>query len=596
MVRTPRTSWLVVAAFLVAASHAFADAADTPVNFAITTNTTPGQSLFVLGNIPQLGGGQVNQSIKLAITNSCTGSTCPWSLTIGIPPGTPYTYQYLVRDDCALCYSNPANVVASFPMQGGATPAGPPAPFTGKTIFYYSTWSSVSLLYSNTATASWQFQPMAAVGPGRTAGEKLWRVDNINRTGESNLIFIVRNVTGTQTNWDNLDGQANTNYETSLDALVLQDGEVYNYWPPSFVSTNIVVDTFQITPNTGLSNRTIRVLLPRGYYQNPSKRYPVLYMHDGQNLFQGMVGLSGYSWNADITAATLMQLGKMRETIIVGVDCSAYFGVRLQEYTPPQCTPPTNAPSLGGQYTDFLINQLKPYIDNTYSITAGRTLTDPDDTGVLGSSMGGLISAYLGWTYPDTYHKVGCMSSSFWVCDPITTGTSQPIRIYLDSGDQDLHQGGTNYTGTSDSLLNTVQERDNLINDGFDLDMNLYHTIGYGQWHSEQWWAARLPGCYTFLFPTSDEPDTVLDRAWPPRIVGLQPVGGSNVVTWTAYQQRTYSLQGSTNQTYSGTMNWTNLYTTPVPEPLPWDYPSAGASNNFQFLRVLEYGVPNWPN
>jgi hypothetical protein len=298
-----------------------------------------------------------------------------------------------------------------------------------------------------------------------------------------------------------------------------------------------------------------------------------------------MAGLSSYSWGADTSAATLVRFGKMRETIIVGVDSSAD---RNCEYSPPEpaCTNACTTPH-GSQYTSLLIDMVKPMIDAQY-----RTLPDADDTGILGSSLGGLISAYMGWARSDIYHKVGGMSSSFWDCFPISTGTSFPIRVYLDSGNMDAQ--GT--VGSSDSLLNTVGERDNLINDGYVFNINLDHTIGYGHWHSEQWWRIRLPRCLTFLFPTSDEPDTVLDAASPPRITNFQLLGPSNVVTWTTFKARTYSLQGSTNQEFSNSMNWSNVFTTPLPESLPWNYINAGATNAFQFFRVLEYPVPNWPN
>src|SRR6185503_2559101 len=109
-----------------------------------------------------------------------------------------------------------------------------------------------------------------------------------------------------------------------------------------------------------------------------AKRYPVLYMHDGQNLFLNMGGFG--SWHADTNANNLIRYGKMRETIIVGVDNT---DDRLREYTPPTCNPPEGGDSLGANYAALLIQELKPMIDATY-----RTRPDADNTGVLGSSMG----------------------------------------------------------------------------------------------------------------------------------------------------------------------------------------------------------------
>ncbi|MEI6084650.1 MAG: alpha/beta hydrolase-fold protein [Verrucomicrobiota bacterium] len=548
----------------------WAGPADVPVLFSNTTNTVPGQSLFVLGNIPQLGEWDPVRAVKLVPSN-CNLATCQWAAVIGIPAGTSYEYKFVKRDDCALCYSNAANILyESGANRTGSVPAGPPAPWPGKTIFYYSGWSSVSILYSNTATSNFVAQAMVPVSNG------LWRADGLNQAGELNLVFLFTDNLG---HYDNPDLIPNNNYATPLDACVVRNGQVYNYWPPAFVSTNRV-ETFSITPNNGLPGRTIRVYLPRGYNENTMKRYPVLYMHDGQNLFLNM-GQFG-SWHADTNANNLIRFGRMRETIIVGVDNS---NERLREYTPPGCTPPFGGTSLGAQYTDFLINQLKPLIDATY-----RTLTNADNTGVAGSSMGGLISAHLGWEQSLTFHKIGAFSSSFQVCQPITVATKRPIRIYLDSGNKDTSM--STLEADTDGLLDTFSERDKLIVDGYVFNNDLDHTIGYGHWHNEQWWDVRSPRCFTFLFPTSDEPNTVLPA---PRITNFQLAGPSNLVTWTSYRLRSYAVEGATNPSFISGMTWSNLATLPA-ETRPWNYPTLGVTNAFYFLRVRENAVPDWPN
>jgi enterochelin esterase-like enzyme len=583
MAKLPRVLVCMLGLWVWGAS-AFAGPADVSVSFQITTNTAFGDSIFVLGNIPQLSNSNQIYAIKL-VPSSCVGSVCTWSVTIGIPQGTSYQYKFMKRSDCATCYSNPANgTYEPGPNRTGSIAAGPPAPWNGKTIFYYSSWSNVSLLYSN-LIYGFTNQPMIAVGPGRGGSEKVWRADGINHAGDTNLQFAFYTVVAGTNVYDNA-GRPGLDYQTPLDACVVQDGQVYNYWPPPSVSTNRIV-TVSVAPTNGLAARTIRVYLPRGFSENPTKSYPVLYMHDGQNLFLGM-GPFG-CWNSDTNANNLIRFGKMRETIIIGVDNSSD---RFCEYAPPGCTYSQCSTPRGDKYVSFLADQLKPYIDNTYSITAGRTLTDADNTGALGSSLGGLISAYMGWQRSATYHKIGCMSSSFDICSPITTGTNFPIRVYLDSGTYDA-QG---QVGSSDDLLNTVGERDNLINDGHAFNIDLDHTIGYGHWHNEQWWDRRSPRCFTFLFPTSDEPNTILDAAAPPRITNLQLMDQSNVVTWTSFRLRTYAVQGVTNEEYSSSMTWSDLFTTATPEPLLWNYPSVGVSNTFHFLRVREWTVPNWPN
>jgi hypothetical protein len=282
----------------------------------------------------------------------------------------------------------------------------------------------------------------------------------------------------------------------------------------------------------------------------------------------------------------------MRETIIVGVssDPEPTSQRRLCEYSPPllACTNDCALP-LGAQYASLLLDMVKPMVDSSY-----RTLTNADDTGVMGSSMGGLISTWLGWTYTNTFHRFGAMSPPYCNCNPILAGDpARPkLRIYLDSGDTN---GPGNRCLMNDDLLSTMAARDMLLNKGYVLNINLDHTIGLNQSHSELNWSRRLPRPLTFLFPTSDEPNTVLDSAAPPRITNLRIIGDSNVVTWTTYKARTYSLEGSQEPSFSSSMNWSNLFTTPIPEPLPWNYFSAPASNTFHFFRVEELAVPNWP-
>jgi predicted alpha/beta superfamily hydrolase len=592
----PRAAWVVCAGLLPVATRAFPDAAYVQVTFQITTNTTAGHSVFVVGSIPQLYNWEVTRAVKLVPSN-CIGSNCNWSVRIGIPPGVSYQYKFITRADCAACYSNPTNVSwEPGANRTGSTPPGQPSPYTGKTVFYYSAWSSVSLLYSN-PVVGFTNKAMSAVGPGRTnlfPGEKVWRADGINTAGDPNLhcgFYTV--VTGTNV-YDG-GGVSGVDYQTPLDAFVVQDGQVYNYWPPPFVSTNRV-DRFTIVPTNGLVSRTVYVYVPRGYNENTTKRYPVLYMQDGQNLFLGMTNwITGYGWGADTTASNLIRFGQMRETIIVGVssDPERTSQRRLCEYSPPQpgCTNFCSSP-LGSQYTSLLLNMIKPRIDASY-----RTLTNADDTGVMGASMGGLISIYLAWAYTNTFHKFGAMSAPDCDsdCSPIRAeDAARPkLRIYLDSGDTN---GPGNTCLVNDSLLSTMGKRDMLLNKGYVLNVNLDHTIGLHQPHSELWWAARLPRPFTFLFPTSDEPDTVLDSAAPFRITNLQLMGTSNVVTWSAYKAREYSLEGSLHQSFSSSMNWSNLFTTPTPESLPWNYISAPATNTFNFFRVRELAVPNWPN
>ena len=547
-----------------------------PVVFTNTTGTVFGQSVFVLGNLAELGKWSPTNAIKMVPSN-CSGSNCLWSVTVGIPEGVAYEYKFVKRNDCTNCLGDGANII----YEPGAnrtntTLAGPPAPFAGKCVFYYSGWTNVSLIYSNWFT-SWTNKAMTAVGPGRSAGEKLWRADGINTPGQTNLIFTFSDNNG---HFDNPDGVNGRNYETPLDAFFVQDGQVFNYWPPATVSAPSVV-TLSNFSFTNLPARTVRVYLPRGYTENTNKHYPVLYMQDGQNLFLGMAGLSGFSWNTDTNATYLIRYGRVRELIIVGVDSSSDGATRISEYKPPECG------GTGDKYAALLINELKPYIDAQY-----HTLPDADNTGAWGSSMGGLISTYLGWQFPDVFRKIGAMSTAYWQCAAtaanLATAPKRPLRIYLDSGDIDQQ----NFS--SDGVELTLSARDNLLVNGYVIGVDVDHVIGYGQNHSEQWWCVRSPRCFLFLFPTSDEPNTLFDVAAPLRITGAQWTNETFTLTWPSFRARTYTVFGSTNLEPAAA-TWNPLLTTPA-EARPWNYLTAPPPNGCRYFRVLEQAVPNWPN
>ncbi len=171
-----------------------------------------------------------------------------------------------------------------------------------------------------------------------------------------------------------------------------------------------VIDTAFFIPQLNRTRR-IWVYLPEGY--NKSKtRYPVMYMHDGQNLFDEYT--SGFGeWGVDECLDSLIAKGKP-PCIVIGIDNGG--GVRMNEYSPYDFTYERNSNhslsvvAEGRQYTEFLVKTLKPFIDKKY-----RTLPSKDNTIIAGSSMGGLISFYAMLAYPDVFGKGGIFSPSFWI-------------------------------------------------------------------------------------------------------------------------------------------------------------------------------------
>ena len=229
------------------------------------------------------------------------------------------------------------------------------------------------------------------------------------------------------------------------------------------------------------NERTIVVWLPDGYDQKVHQRYPVLYMHDGQNIFDPQTSYLGVDWQIDETADSLIKQGKIKEIIIVGMYNTPD---RIEEYADTE---------KGQAYMEFIINDLKPFIDREY-----RTLPDRKNTAVMGSSMGGLISFYLVWRYPEIFGQAACLSSSFvWNNGAILkevknfAGTKKNIRIYFDNGGVGLEGKYTPYYHRMKNLL---------VARGFQVGKDLEYFFDEHADHSERAWAKRAWRALIFLF------------------------------------------------------------------------------------------------
>ena len=230
--------------------------------------------------------------------------------------------------------------------------------------------------------------------------------------------------------------------------------------------------------------RRITVWLPPSYDSALARRYPVLYMHDGQNIIDPRTAFGGHEWHADEVADSLIRHGKMEEIIIVGISNSPD---RTLEYSDT-----TN----GRAYASFVVDQLKPMIDSTY-----RTKSDRANTAVMGSSMGGLISFLFVWWHPEVFSKAACLSSAFrWDHDKILhqvdTARELPrdIKIYLDCGTAGLE--GELRPGFE--RMHQLLEAKGLIE-----GKTLTGFLDEGAEHTERAWANRLWRPLEFLFPAS---------------------------------------------------------------------------------------------
>jgi len=226
--------------------------------------------------------------------------------------------------------------------------------------------------------------------------------------------------------------------------------------------------------------RRIWVYLPPDYATG-NRSYPVLYMHDGQNLFDRALSFAG-EWKVDEALDQLSPEGK--DCIVVGIDNGG--GDRIEEYTPYRH--PSYGGGRGELYVSFLVNTLKPFIDSHF-----RTLAQPEHTGIAGSSLGGLISFYAGIKHPEVFGKVGVFSPSFWFSDSLKTDVenytaSAGQKFYIVAGqneDEDMVPDIDTYIGLLQSQgIQSEQIR------------RLIHQDGQ---HSEWYWAREFPEAYRWL-------------------------------------------------------------------------------------------------
>jgi predicted alpha/beta superfamily hydrolase len=270
--------------------------------------------------------------------------------------------------------------------------------------------------------------------------------------------------------------------------------------------------------------RFVRVYLPPSY-EHGTDRFPVLYLHDGQNVFTTVgdhVAFGWGNWHLDKTANELAASRRARELIMVAVDCSSeryqeYRGAAYASLRSKRSSPVDN--SRFDAYARFLIAELKLKIDREY-----RTLPGPRHTGTLGSSMGGICSLALAWQYPAVFGLAASLSGAFQVerrhflvhVLRAWKGKKKPIRIYLDSGVMD-------YSGSDDGLKDTLAVAQALRRIGWKDGTDLQHYVEEGclsngelarlglareKWkeagtsqHNELYWRVRAWRALTFLFP-----------------------------------------------------------------------------------------------
>ncbi len=263
-------------------------------------------------------------------------------------------------------------------------------------------------------------------------------------------------------------------------------------------------------------DRDICIWLPPCYGAEPERRFPVLYLHDGQNLFDPRTSyVPGRTWCAHATADRLTREQLIEPLILVGIANAGQR--RMDEYTPSRDW--RHGGGKGPLYARLLVDELKPLIDSAF-----RTLTGPENTGLAGSSLGGLISLAIGLDYPQVFGRLGVLSPSVWwnrrdiltrispegskrprVLPPFRRFIASPRpvsvfpeerprpRIWLDMGVNE----GLRHLRDCDLL------HQRLLNRGWQDDVDLRYLRVPGAVHDEEAWARRFDRVLQWLFPPS---------------------------------------------------------------------------------------------
>ena len=254
-------------------------------------------------------------------------------------------------------------------------------------------------------------------------------------------------------------------------------------------------------PSTHVAARNVDVWLPPGYGKDLTKRYPVLYMHDGQNLFDPATSYGKVDWAVDEAMTRLADRGEVRAAIVVGIWNTPK---RREEYMPQRAVQGKvhfNVPGaddldpqdiISDRYLAFLVKELKPFVDATF-----RTLPGRADTFVMGSSMGGLVSQYSMSRYPEVFGGAGCVSTHW----PAGNGIAlDDFAAHLP--DPATHKYWFDYgTATLDALYEPYQQRaDEILRKaGYVEGQNWITRRFEGAEHSEKAWRQRVDQPLVFL-------------------------------------------------------------------------------------------------
>jgi predicted alpha/beta superfamily hydrolase len=237
------------------------------------------------------------------------------------------------------------------------------------------------------------------------------------------------------------------------------------------------------------NSRDVLVYLPPGYEIDPDRRFPALYLHDGQNVFDTSTSFAGTEWAVDETAERLVHEGRVIPPIIVAINHAG--AERADEFAPTRDAH-RHAGGHASRYARFVVEELKPYVDRTF-----RTYPDAHHTAIGGSSLGGLVTLHIGLEHPDVFGALAVLSPSIWwdrraILERVEALPGHlPWRIWLDVGTAEGR----------DTVRNARALRGLLIQKGWTAGIDLHYMEAKDAPHSESAWSERVGAVLEFLFP-----------------------------------------------------------------------------------------------
>lgn len=349
---------------------------------------------------------------------------------------------------------------------------------------------------------------ITSVPPSTPSGDNLFIAGNFNNWNPGNPSYVLTNngdgtyaitfsppagsleYKFTRGSWDTVEGNASGgyipnrifNYTGGIQTVnVMIEGWEGGGGNHTAAENVMILDEDFYMPQLNRTRRIWLYLPPD--YDSTAKRYPVIYMHDGQNLFDEYYSFAG-EWEIDESMNDLFDNGDYG-AIVVGIDNGG--SQRINEYSP--WVNPNYGGGDGERYAEFITTTLKPYIDSNF-----RTLPDREYTAIAGSSVGAIISLYTGIEYQEIFSKIGIFSPSFWFSDSIyqyvvDEGITEEMRIYFVAGENE----SSSMVADMQNMFDTLKYAG--LNEN---DMHLiHHPDGV---HSEWFWAREFPDTYEWLF------------------------------------------------------------------------------------------------